>query len=111
MSASPQLKKRKMSTQENGQPVAIVPISNLLIKGYAAAGDINAARATFEAMLDPPDGVAAPNNHVPHGASENQPPPAANSPVYREVSDISLTVDVRLLTIVSALHVGGHGSR
>ncbi len=62
-------------------------IANLLIKGYATAGDIDQARQIFESLSDPPEGVAAPNNHAPH---ENATPSTnnglANSPVYREVS-------------------------
>ncbi|EIW81989.1 hypothetical protein CONPUDRAFT_81601 [Coniophora puteana RWD-64-598 SS2] len=44
-------------------------IANLLIRGYAAAGDLAAARAVFEALADPPSGRAAPGNHVPHDSS------------------------------------------
>lgn len=59
-------------------------IANLLIKGYAASGDMDAARVVFEGLVDPPQGVAALNNH----ASAEQDgvtrvPPDA--PVYREV--------------------------
>ncbi|KZV87856.1 hypothetical protein EXIGLDRAFT_679534 [Exidia glandulosa HHB12029] len=61
-------------------------VANLLIKGYAAAGNIEQARATFEALLDPPEGVAAPNNHVPHGPSETDATPRPDAPVYREPS-------------------------
>ncbi|PSR72868.1 hypothetical protein PHLCEN_2v11235 [Hermanssonia centrifuga] len=61
-------------------------IANLLIKGYATAGDIEQARQIFESLSDPPEGVAAPNNHAPH---ENATPSTnnglANSPVYREI--------------------------
>ncbi|KZT20615.1 hypothetical protein NEOLEDRAFT_1158554 [Neolentinus lepideus HHB14362 ss-1] len=60
-------------------------IANLIIKGYAAAGDIEQARAVFENLADPPEGVAAPNNHVPHspGAVPRQ---STLAPVYREPS-------------------------
>lgn len=59
-------------------------IANLLIKGYAAAGDLPLAREVFESLLDPPIGVAAPNNHAPHeNGSANVSSP--ESPVYREV--------------------------
>ncbi|KAH9037633.1 hypothetical protein EDB85DRAFT_1935628 [Lactarius pseudohatsudake] len=59
-------------------------IANLLIRGYAAAGDIEQARLVFESLADPPVGVAAPNNHAPHVAA-----PPRISPhelVYREPS-------------------------
>ncbi|KAH9007270.1 hypothetical protein EDB86DRAFT_2870952 [Lactarius hatsudake] len=59
-------------------------IANLLIRGYAAAGDIKQARLVFESLADPPVGVAAPNNHAPHAAA-----PPRISPhelVYREPS-------------------------
>jgi pentatricopeptide repeat protein len=60
-------------------------IANLLIRGYAAAGDIEQARVVFESLANPPVGVAAPNNHAPHDTSV----PRRISPnefVYREVS-------------------------
>ena len=60
-------------------------IANLLIRGYAAAGNIEEARKVFESLADPPVGVAAPHNHVPHHSSV----PLRISPnelVYREVS-------------------------
>lgn len=60
-------------------------IANLLIKGYAAAGNIEEARRVFESLADPPSGVAAPNNHVPyHPAASSSVPPSA--PSYREPS-------------------------
>ncbi|KAI6119924.1 hypothetical protein EDD16DRAFT_1569025 [Pisolithus croceorrhizus] len=60
-------------------------IANLLIKGYSAAGDIEEARRVFESLVDPPSGVAAPNNHVPHNpASASSVPPS--EPSYREPS-------------------------
>lgn len=60
-------------------------IVNLLIRGYAAAGDIEQARSVFESLADPPVGVAAPNNHAPHDVTA----PSRISPnelVYREPS-------------------------
>lgn len=60
-------------------------IANLLIKGHAAAGHLDEARLVFERLSDPPIGMAAPNNHVPHnGAGASEVPSAA--PVYREPS-------------------------
>ncbi|KAF8628994.1 hypothetical protein AX15_003603 [Amanita polypyramis BW_CC] len=62
-------------------------IANFLIKGYAIGGDLEQARAIFEGLADPPVGVAAPGNHVPHdgttGAEERN---AVMQPVYREPS-------------------------
>lgn len=58
-------------------------ISNTLIKGYAAAGDIQKARQTFEMMHDPPFGIAATNNHAPHSPTE--PHARADEPIFREV--------------------------
>lgn len=47
-------------------------IANLLIKGYAQDGPLGLveARRVFDAMIDPPAGVAAAGNHLPrhHGA-------------------------------------------
>lgn len=65
-------------------------IANFLIKGYATVGDLEQARAIFEGLADPPEGVAAPNNHVPH---ESLPSPtiSATAPVYREVGLFSFT--------------------
>ena len=59
-------------------------IANLLIKGYAASGDMEAARSVFESLIDPPEGVAAPNNHASAevDASTRVSP---YEPVYREV--------------------------
>ncbi|THV04541.1 hypothetical protein K435DRAFT_850798 [Dendrothele bispora CBS 962.96] len=60
-------------------------IMNLLIKGYAGAGDVEKARDLFESLLDPPEGVAAAHNHAPHDPrlAMNIDPMA---PVYREPS-------------------------
>jgi pentatricopeptide repeat protein len=58
-------------------------IANFLIKGYAAAGNLEEARHIFESLLDPPQGIAAPNNHAPHEPSSPAVP--ADAPVYREV--------------------------
>jgi pentatricopeptide repeat protein len=60
-------------------------IANLLIRGYAAAGNIEEARKVFESLADPPVGVAAPHNHAPHDSSV---PPRISTDefVYREVS-------------------------
>jgi hypothetical protein len=60
-------------------------IANLLIRGYAAVGDIGQARVVFESLVDPPIGVAAPNNHAPHDASVSQ-CSSHDERVYREVS-------------------------
>ncbi|KAI0301940.1 hypothetical protein B0F90DRAFT_1667770 [Multifurca ochricompacta] len=60
-------------------------IANLLIRGYAAAGDIEQARIVFESLADPPVGVAAPNNHAPHNASTTA-RVAPDELVYREPS-------------------------
>jgi len=60
-------------------------IANLLIRGYAAAGNIEEARKVFESLADPPVGVAAPHNHARHDSSlllRNLP----NELVYREPS-------------------------
>jgi len=62
-------------------------IANFLIKGYAMVGDLEHARFIFESLVDPPEGMAAPYNHVPHE-------PAVMStvdhmaPVYREVCQL-----------------------
>ncbi|KDQ18922.1 hypothetical protein BOTBODRAFT_28398 [Botryobasidium botryosum FD-172 SS1] len=60
-------------------------IANSLIKGYADAGDIEGARRMFDSLVDPPMGVAAPNNHTPHEKDAFGPAPT-DSPVYREPS-------------------------
>ena len=73
-------------------------IANLLIRGYATAGNIEEARKVFESLADPPVGVAAPHNHAPHDTSV---PPriSPNKLVYREVS----SVRVNLLTYANVL--------
>ena len=61
-------------------------IANVLIKGYTSVGEIEQARATFDSLVDPPIGVAAPHNHLtPSDSSTSAVPPDA--PVYREVSE------------------------
>ena len=60
-------------------------IANLLIKGYAADGAIEQARAIFEGLADPPSGVAASGNHIPHDSSPAL-PVSPGSVSYREVS-------------------------
>jgi hypothetical protein len=85
-------------------------IANFLIKGYAIVGDLEHARSIFESLVDPPEGIAAPNNHLPHE-------PAISStvdhtaPVYREVNALSgfciKTADLLSL----AFNVGGNGTR
>jgi len=60
-------------------------IANLLIKGYSDAGELEKARSVFESLVDPPTGVAAPNNHAPH-VLEATAPVHSNTPVYREPS-------------------------
>ncbi|KAI0029687.1 hypothetical protein K488DRAFT_88504 [Vararia minispora EC-137] len=61
-------------------------IANLLIRGHASTGDIAAARAVFEAMHDPPAGVAASNNHAPHDSLSAVANVSPDAPVYREPS-------------------------
>lgn len=84
-------------------------IANLLIRGYAAAGNIEDARRVFESLADPPVGVAAPHNHAPHDSSV-PPPISPNELVYREVS----FVRVNLLTYAKctplAINLGSNGS-
>jgi len=56
-----------------------------LIKGYAVAGELEKARDVFAGLLDPPTGVAAPNNHAPHELDATA-PAHPRAPVYREPS-------------------------
>jgi pentatricopeptide repeat protein len=66
-------------------------IANLLIRGYAAVGNIEEARKVFESLADPPVGVAAPHNHAPHDSSVA----ARISPhelVFREVSSTRVNI-------------------
>lgn len=60
-------------------------IANFLIKGYSIVGDLEQARAVFESLVDPAEGMAAPNNRASHEAGDS---PAVGhlEPVYREVS-------------------------
>ncbi|KAI0693474.1 hypothetical protein BC835DRAFT_1306715 [Cytidiella melzeri] len=60
-------------------------IANVLIRGYAMHGDIGQARAVFESLVDPPEGMAALNNHAPHDSEQVVSVPA-DAPVYREPS-------------------------
>ncbi|KAG8718855.1 hypothetical protein FRC09_012012, partial [Ceratobasidium sp. 395] len=64
-------------------------ISNLLIKGFAAAGQLERSRAIFDAMSDPPVGLAAVHNHPGHThvhGSESEGPVPISAPVFREPS-------------------------
>ena len=63
-------------------------IANLLIKGYAVAGELEKARGVFANLADPPTGVAAPNNHAPHELDATA-PVHPHAPVYREVSRVT----------------------
>ncbi|KZT50657.1 hypothetical protein CALCODRAFT_178070 [Calocera cornea HHB12733] len=60
-------------------------IANVVIRGYASAGEIERARAVFENMLDPPEGMAASFNHVPVYRYDSI-AVASDTPVYREPS-------------------------
>jgi len=60
-------------------------IANFLIKGYSGVGDLEHARSIFESLVDPPEGIAAPNNHVPHEPAISQ-TVDHTAPVYREPS-------------------------
>jgi pentatricopeptide repeat protein len=66
-------------------------IANLLIRGYASAGDIEQARKVFESLADPPVGVAAPHNHAPHDAAVAR-RVSPHELVYREVSSPRATL-------------------
>lgn len=61
-------------------------VLNPLIRGHALVGDIESARAIFANMVDPPSGVAAPNNHAPHDATQQAVGSQPGAPVYREPS-------------------------
>jgi pentatricopeptide repeat protein len=69
-------------------------VANAMIRGHAAARDLDAARAVFEAMQDPPVGVAAPNNHSSpkHPDSDM----LGSAPSYREPSTWEAMVRVEL---------------
>ncbi|TCD69205.1 hypothetical protein EIP91_008501 [Steccherinum ochraceum] len=59
-------------------------VANLVIKGFAAAGNIEQARDVFEGLTDPPQGVAAPNNHAAYDSSPRR--VSTMEPVFREPS-------------------------
>ncbi|KAL5637090.1 hypothetical protein ACGC1H_000909 [Rhizoctonia solani] len=64
-------------------------ISNLLIKGYAAAGHLERAREVFESMVDPPVGLAAVHNHPGHSGQDGVKHDISvpvGAPVFREPS-------------------------
>lgn len=73
--------------------------NNMLIKGYAAAGDIQKAREVFEGMGDSPMGVAAPNNHPTLHTSAGAPRPtasSADSTTFREPSTYEAMIRAEL---------------
>lgn len=76
-------------------------IANLLIKGFAASGNMDRARAVFESLVDPPQGVAAPHNHGPREGEHSESGDLTNAPVYREPSTWEAMVRAEL----------GNGSR
>ena len=85
-------------------------IANLLIKGYAVAGELEKARSVFASLVDPPTGVAARNNHAPHELDAVA-PVHPNAPVYREVSSsIGELLWYHLLTATPAVNLGSYGS-
>ena len=88
-------------------------IANLMIKGYAVAGDIEKSREVFESLADPPEGVAAPGNHAPHdSAVANGESVPAGAPVYREVSvRAPRFADQSLTSCIAAVNMGGDGPR
>ena len=59
-------------------------IVNFLIKGYANGGNLPKARAIFESLADPAQGMAAPGNHAPHDLAAVT--GTATARVYREPS-------------------------
>jgi hypothetical protein len=72
-------------------------IANTLIKGYSFA-DMDKAREVFEGLVDPPFGVAALHNHVPHRPA---PHVGANALVYREVRNVALRPRVNVADVCS----------
>lgn len=70
-------------------------IANLLIKSYAMDNDMEHARSIFESLADPPEGIAAPNNHVPHQGAFS-PTVDLTAPVYREPSTWEVMVRAEL---------------
>lgn len=85
-------------------------IANLLIKGYAADGAIEEARAIFERLADPPSGMAAPGNHVPHESAGATPAVSSDSVSYREVRTDVCWCCILLIACV-AIDVGSHVPR
>ena len=78
-------------------------VANVLIRGYAKAGDIQKARDIFESLADSPVGVAAPHNHGPTTASERVP---MDAPVYREVCPIAWKGPTIKLILSLSHHLG-----
>ena len=89
-------------------------IANFLIKGFAASGKIEDARALFESLADPPTGVAAPNNHSPHEDQSSSSSPVMKVPAgvaFREVRLNSALVnpDCTHCLVTVAVNMGDHG--
>jgi pentatricopeptide repeat protein len=85
-------------------------IAHLLIKGHAAVGDIAQARAIFEKLEDPPQGVAATSNHTPHSSSLSSPTPAAG-PCHREVGSHATIWCLIVTHLFLAVHMGSNVPR
>lgn len=65
-------------------------VVNVVVRAYAIDGQIQQARDIFEALADPPHGMAALYNHTPHGVTTPvRVDPSA--PVFREVSGSSFS--------------------
>lgn len=80
---------RQRMVESGAHPTAYV--NNILISGYARAGQIKTARDVFESMGDSVTGVAAPNNHPTLLTSSGHVKPATvteqpTDMVYREPS-------------------------
>lgn len=67
----------------------------LIQQGHASQNDMEAARAVFDSLQDPPAGVAAAGNHLVDRHPQRHasaPAPALDAPVYREPSSWDIMV-------------------
>lgn len=78
-------------------------VANVLIRGYAASGDLESARRIFEGLVDPPSGYAAVHNHAAHEAEQPHLVPA-EAPVYREVRLFLYLDHIRIVQAADTLY-------
>lgn len=82
-------------------PIRMFVRADDLMQAFTRQGNLEGSRAVFDALADPPSGVAATGNHPGgrrHGKKRLADRPASGSPVYREPSsyDAMIRAEVQM---------------